>query len=226
MPASFGSSDSKGEENQESLPRFSLDEKNSDIMEDKENKNEKDVAYFRETLSGERNRLTELCKKWKEIMVESNVNEEIAGDIRTTIGQAELLMNQRFHQFSGLIDACEYNTGEKKTTCTDLEGFWEMIYSQVVDVDNRFKSLKELQENGWKSKETQKTRKVQRKPSEKIKRTKNGADFSKVQSKFAEFRKQKQKEKKESEIMCISEEFLKPTKNALVNLGKLLKYLK
>lgn len=53
------------------------------------------------------------------------------GEIRSFIGQAELLMAQRFKQFSSLIDNCEFKMGEKETTCTDLQGFWEMIYCQV-----------------------------------------------------------------------------------------------
>jgi disks large-associated protein 5 len=55
----------------------------------------------------------------------------VHGQIRTTVGQAMLLMDQRFKQFSGLIDNCEFKLGEKETTCMDLKGFWEMIYYQV-----------------------------------------------------------------------------------------------
>lgn len=55
----------------------------------------------------------------------------VSGQIRTTIGQAELLMVQRFKQFSGLIDDCEFKTSDKEITRTDLQGFWEMIYYQV-----------------------------------------------------------------------------------------------
>ena len=40
-------------------------------------------------------------------------------------------MDQRFKQFSGLVDNCEFSTGEKETTCTDLQGFWDMVYFQV-----------------------------------------------------------------------------------------------
>lgn len=55
----------------------------------------------------------------------------VQGQIRTVIGQAQLLIAQRFKQFSGLVDDCEFNRGEKETTCTDLQGFWDMIYFQV-----------------------------------------------------------------------------------------------
>jgi len=53
------------------------------------------------------------------------------GCIRTTIGQAELLMAERFKQFAGLVSNCEFRTGEKEVTCTDLQGFWDMVYFQV-----------------------------------------------------------------------------------------------
>ena len=49
------------------------------------------------------------------------------------IGQGRLVMAERFNQFSGLVDNCEFKQGEKETTCMDLKGFWEMIYFQVYD---------------------------------------------------------------------------------------------
>ena len=62
-----------------------------------------------------------------------STDEDVAGQVRTTIGQARLLMNKkgRFEQFSGLVDNCANGTGEKKTTVMDLQGFWDMIYFQV-----------------------------------------------------------------------------------------------
>ena len=65
-------------------------------------------------------------------------DEDVAGQIRTTIGQARLLMNKkgRFEQFSGLVDNCANGTGEKKTTVMDLQGFWDLIYFQVCFVRN------------------------------------------------------------------------------------------
>ena len=48
------------------------------------------------------------------------------------IGQGRLVMAERFNQFSGLVDNCEFKQGEKETTCMDLKGFWEMIYFQVL----------------------------------------------------------------------------------------------
>lgn len=46
-------------------------------------------------------------------------------------GQAELLKKERFTQFSGLIDNCEFKTGEKPITLEDLQGFWDIVYYQV-----------------------------------------------------------------------------------------------
>lgn len=51
--------------------------------------------------------------------------------MRTAVGQARLLMKERFKQFSGLVDDCEFARGEKITTCTDLQGFWDMVYYQA-----------------------------------------------------------------------------------------------
>ena len=36
-----------------------------------------------------------------------------------------------FLKFTGLVDNCEFGTGERETTAMDLTGFWEMIYIQV-----------------------------------------------------------------------------------------------
>lgn len=58
--------------------------------------------------------------------------------MRTAVGQARLLMKERFKQFSGLVDDCELARGEKITTCTDLQGFWDMVYYQVSDRHNRW----------------------------------------------------------------------------------------
>uniref|UniRef100_A0A8D3C117 Uncharacterized protein n=1 Tax=Scophthalmus maximus TaxID=52904 RepID=A0A8D3C117_SCOMX len=61
--------------------------------------------------------------------------------MRTAVGQARLLMKQRFNQFSGLVDDCELGRGEKITTCTDLQGFWDMVYYQASAPWERINSL-------------------------------------------------------------------------------------
>ncbi len=50
-----------------------------------------------------------------------------------SVGQAELLISRkgRFTQFANLVEDCEFSRGEQKTTCADLQGFWEMVNFQV-----------------------------------------------------------------------------------------------
>ena len=112
---------------------------------------EHDVPHFRALLSSETARLTGLCSSWEEKLEENQarMKEEVQGEIRTVIGQARLVMAERFAQFSGLVDNCELRRGEKETTCQDLLGFWEMIYFQVADVDKKFTKLVEIQNNNW-----------------------------------------------------------------------------
>jgi len=81
------------------------------------------------------------------------VPEEIKGSIRSTIGQAELLIAQRFTQFKGLIDDAENKTSEKPINASDLQGFWDMIYFQVEDVHQKFKKLEDLKANHWEEKQ-------------------------------------------------------------------------
>lgn len=61
--------------------------------------------------------------------------------MRTAVGQARLLMKERFKQFSGLVDDCELGRGEKITTCTDLQGFWDMVYYQVTTLQKKDNTL-------------------------------------------------------------------------------------
>jgi len=109
------------------------------------------VPYFRNLLVIETKRITEICNNWEK-KLESNLGDipdDIQGEIRSVIGQGRLVMAERFGQFSGLVDNCEYKRGEKETTCTDLMGFWEMIYFQVEDVNKKFAKLSEIEANKW-----------------------------------------------------------------------------
>ncbi|XP_006819980.1 uncharacterized protein LOC100370970 [Saccoglossus kowalevskii] len=77
----------------------------------------------------------------------------VVGNIRASIGKARLLIKERFSQFGGLIDDSEFHRGEKEVTCMDLQGFWDMIYMQVENVQDMFKDLEILQNNNWKEEE-------------------------------------------------------------------------
>nr|XP_057918421.1 disks large-associated protein 5 isoform X2 [Doryrhamphus excisus] len=108
-----------------------------------------DVLYFRSEISGETNRLTSLCALWEPKVEDESIPEEMRDRMRTAVGQARLLMKERFNQFSGLVDDCELRRGEKITTCSDLQGFWDMVYFQVEDVNRKFDALCELEARGW-----------------------------------------------------------------------------
>ncbi|XP_077057276.1 disks large-associated protein 5 isoform X2 [Siphateles boraxobius] len=109
-----------------------------------------DVAYFRSVMASETERLTGFSKLWESRFDDTSVPEEMQDRMRTAVGQARLLMKERFSQFSGLVDDCELGRGEKITTCTDLQGFWDMVYFQVEDVNKKFDSLKEAEARDWK----------------------------------------------------------------------------
>uniref|UniRef100_A0A3Q2Y2Y8 Discs, large (Drosophila) homolog-associated protein 5 n=1 Tax=Hippocampus comes TaxID=109280 RepID=A0A3Q2Y2Y8_HIPCM len=108
-----------------------------------------DVPYFRSQLANESDRLTSLCDQWQTRGEDESIPEEMRGRVRTTVGQARLLMKERFNQFSGLVDDCELRRGAKLTTCSDLEGFWDMVYFQVEDVHRKFDALKEAEARNW-----------------------------------------------------------------------------
>ncbi|XP_035002659.2 disks large-associated protein 5 isoform X1 [Hippoglossus stenolepis] len=126
-----------------------------------------DVPYFRSEIVSETNQLRTLCVEWEPKVEDESIPEEMRDRMRTTIGQARLLMKERFNQFSGLIDDCELGRGEKITTCTDLQGFWDMVYYQVEDVNKKFDALKEAEGRDWLEdhKPPPRQRKVAKKPS-------------------------------------------------------------
>jgi len=126
-------------------------EESLDVVDSAGSSNEEfGVPYFRNLLVVETKRITEVCNNW-ERKLESlgDISDDIQGEIRSVIGQGRLVMAERFGQFSGLVDNCEFKRGEKETTCTDLMGFWEMIYFQVKDVDKKFEKLSEIESNNW-----------------------------------------------------------------------------
>lgn len=109
-----------------------------------------DVAYFRAVMVSETERLSGISELWESRFDDTSIPEEMRDRMRTAVGQARLLMKERFGQFSGLVDDCDFGRGEKITTCTDLQGFWDMVYFQVEDVNKKFNALKEAEARDWK----------------------------------------------------------------------------
>ncbi|KAK5880968.1 hypothetical protein CesoFtcFv8_021822 [Champsocephalus esox] len=126
-----------------------------------------DVSYFRSEMSKETGALTALCVAWEPKVEDESIPEEMRDSIRTVVGQARLLMKQRFKQFGGLVDDCDLSRGEKITTCTDLQGFWDMVYYQVEDVYKKFEALKVAESQSWveEHKPPPRQRKAVKKPS-------------------------------------------------------------
>ncbi|XP_052552510.1 disks large-associated protein 5 isoform X2 [Tympanuchus pallidicinctus] len=117
--------------------------KSDDIREQ-----EHDVPYFRNILQSETERLMSQCLQW-DGKLELDIPEDAKDLIRTAVGQTRLLVAERFKQFEGLVDNCEFKQGEKETMCTDLDGFWDMINFQIEDVNKKFDNLQKLQDNKW-----------------------------------------------------------------------------
>ncbi|XP_053925083.1 disks large-associated protein 5 isoform X1 [Cuculus canorus] len=126
----------------------STDIKGLETKSDDVGEQEHDVPYFRNVLRSETERLMSQCLQW-DGKFELDIPEDAKDLIRTTIGQTRLLIAERFKQFEGLVDNCEFKQGEKETTCTDLDGFWDMVNFQIEDVNKKFDNLKKLQENEW-----------------------------------------------------------------------------
>ncbi|NXT11642.1 DLGP5 protein, partial [Prunella fulvescens] len=118
------------------------------VKSDDPREQEHDVPYFRNILCTETERLLSQCLQW-EGNLELDISEDAKDLIRTTVGQTRLLIGERFKQFEGLVDNCEFKRGEKETTCTDLDGFWDMINFQIEDVNKKFDNLVKLQDNEW-----------------------------------------------------------------------------
>ncbi|XP_074400137.1 disks large-associated protein 5 isoform X1 [Zonotrichia albicollis] len=118
------------------------------VKSDDTREQEHDVPYFRNILCAETERLLSQCLQW-EGNLELDIPEDAKDLIRSTVGQTRLLIGERFKQFEGLVDNCEFKRGEKETTCTDLDGFWDMVNFQIEDVNKKFDNLVKLQGNEW-----------------------------------------------------------------------------
>ncbi|KAF6351115.1 DLG associated protein 5 [Rhinolophus ferrumequinum] len=119
-----------------------------EINKDQLSQPQHDVPYFRNILQSETEKLNSHCLEWDR-KLELDIPDDAKDLIRTTVGQTRLLMKERFKQFEGLVDDCEYKRGKKETTCTDLDGFWDMVSFQIDDVNQKFNNLTKLEESGW-----------------------------------------------------------------------------
>lgn len=73
----------------------------------------------------------------------------VQDEIRSVTGQTNLIITERFAQFSHLIDRsegkCDDNKSDGKAImASDLQGFWDMILFQVYNSCKIFSALKSL----------------------------------------------------------------------------------
>lgn len=95
----------------------------------------KNSVVFRTVLDNAVRRLESICQEW--LHIQSSVNDlppEASELISAAVGQTQLLLRSKFNQFRDLINKCEKSLAgetEKPVTCSDLEGFWDMVFIQV-----------------------------------------------------------------------------------------------
>lgn len=105
-----------------------------------------EAAHFLDMLQQTRKDLQEKCGKWN-MVLQGPVMPSLSGEIRSVIGQARLLISERFQQFEGLVHKfVNPLPGDKAILKTDLEGFWEMISYQIKDVNAKFENLEKYKE--------------------------------------------------------------------------------
>lgn len=107
------------------------------------------VEYFKHALIEETNRLQKLCEEWTEIQSQDDITEDIRYHVNQAVGQTSMLIKNKFRQFHGLILDCEKNDDAVLITCTDLHGFWDMMYIEIKDCDSRFAKLEKLRARRW-----------------------------------------------------------------------------
>lgn len=105
------------------------------VPEAKIDEPEHDVHYFRQTLEAEMTRLEEQCKIWSD-KINDSVPIDVVGEIKSAVGKARLGMAKkgRFHQFKGLIDDCEFESGQLKTKLVDLHVSFNTLRVKFLSV--------------------------------------------------------------------------------------------
>ncbi|XP_039297341.1 disks large-associated protein 4 [Nilaparvata lugens] len=141
---------------------------------------------FYDRLQRETDALLQCCDRWSTPAFKQSVPQEVSDEIDSTVGQARLLVGDKFQQFKRLIHRFEEGS-QPPVTSEDLNGFWDMIYIQVDKMNERFDHLADLKERNWTKKtvEIAAKKKVAAKPK---------ATRPVVKSRFQEFMAKKKLE--------------------------------
>ncbi|XP_033218883.1 uncharacterized protein LOC117174165 isoform X2 [Belonocnema kinseyi] len=115
---------------------------------------DKNGHYFMKVLKEEKDRLISLAASAENELAggdPSVLPDEAAGKLRAAAGKARLLASQKMQQFEGL---CQKNVNQVEgeefpTKNEDLEGFWDMLMLQVVQVHELFKQIESLKNSQW-----------------------------------------------------------------------------
>ncbi|XP_062818155.1 disks large-associated protein 3 isoform X1 [Anolis carolinensis] len=120
----------------------------------------RDGEWFIKLLQAEVEKMEGWCQQMELEAEDYDLPEEILEKIRSAVGSAQLLMNQKFQQFYRL---CQQNMDPNAfpmPTFQDLAGFWDLLQLSIEDVSIKFAELHQLKANGWKPIEPKEDKKV------------------------------------------------------------------
>ncbi|KAJ8400546.1 hypothetical protein AAFF_G00393150, partial [Aldrovandia affinis] len=109
----------------------------------------RDGHWFLKLLQAETGRMEGWCQQMDQETKDNQLTEEVLGKVRSAVGCAQLLMNQKFQQFRGL---CEQNlnvNANPRPTAQDLAGFWDLLQLSIEDISMKFDELYHLKSNDW-----------------------------------------------------------------------------
>uniref|UniRef100_A0A8D2G892 DLG associated protein 4 n=1 Tax=Theropithecus gelada TaxID=9565 RepID=A0A8D2G892_THEGE len=123
-----------------------------------------DSYWFLKLLQAETEQLGGWCCQMDKEAEANSLSEEVPGKVLSVVGNAQLLMSQKFQQFRGL---CEQNLNpdaNPRPTAQDLAGFWDLLQPSMEDIRMKFDELYHLKANSWQLVVTPKKRKEEKKP--------------------------------------------------------------
>lgn len=82
---------------------------------------------------------------------ELNLPEGSGDTLRMAAGKANLLLSKKLKRFAELVDKNLNPTeGDSQTvTVNDLAGYWELVNTELIGIDQLFDEVNELEANGW-----------------------------------------------------------------------------
>ncbi|XP_078543602.1 disks large-associated protein 1 isoform X1 [Lissotriton helveticus] len=110
----------------------------------------RDGHWFLKLLQAEKDRMEGWCQQMEREEQENHLPDDILLKIRSAVGCAQLLMDQKFHQFRELCDENLNPNAHPRPTSQDLAGFWDMLQLSIENISMKFDELHQLKANNWK----------------------------------------------------------------------------